>query len=129
MIGIEKFFLHSVAVITSIDNMLKLRAVVQRSGEKEQKQQSIDGTEIILLKGYATTSDQNYDQESSGWPDSGAVWNSLRSESFLECHVFPLQLQVLERRGLHLKERASRTPNTSCEPRIRSPDRFGDLEC
>ncbi|GFX79031.1 hypothetical protein TNCV_3913181 [Trichonephila clavipes] len=38
--------------------------------EKEQKQQHMNGTENILLKGYITTSARNYDQKSSGRRDN-----------------------------------------------------------
>ncbi|GFU94119.1 hypothetical protein TNCV_5047091 [Trichonephila clavipes] len=39
---------------------------MQKSKEKEQKQQHINETENILLKGGTTTGARNYDQKSSG---------------------------------------------------------------
>ncbi|GFW20277.1 hypothetical protein TNCV_1855991 [Trichonephila clavipes] len=61
--------------------------MVQRSREKEQKQQHINGTENILLKSCTTARVRNYDQKSSGRPDSSAAWNSLCSRRFLACYV------------------------------------------
>ncbi|GFW56966.1 hypothetical protein TNCV_3472501 [Trichonephila clavipes] len=43
-----------------------MRAAVQRSREKEKKQQNINRTQHILLKGSTTIGVQNYDQKSSG---------------------------------------------------------------
>ncbi|GFT48216.1 hypothetical protein TNCV_4023001 [Trichonephila clavipes] len=59
----------------------------QRNREKEQ--QHINKTKIILLKVCTIEGFRNYDQKSSGKPDSSAVWNSVRSERFLACHVSP----------------------------------------
>ena len=60
--------------------MPQLSDTVQRRGEKEQKQQRINGIENILLKSCTTKGVLNYDQKSSGSLDSGAAWNSFRSE-------------------------------------------------
>ncbi|GFW40046.1 hypothetical protein TNCV_5117291 [Trichonephila clavipes] len=54
----------------------QLRATVGRNRKKEQKQQHINVTENILLKGYTTTGVRNFNQKSSGRPHSGDAWNS-----------------------------------------------------
>ena len=46
--------------------MLLLGAMEQRSKEKEQEQQHINGIEIILFKDSSTEGVRNYDQKSSG---------------------------------------------------------------
>ncbi|GFW04764.1 RNase H domain-containing protein [Trichonephila clavipes] len=58
-----------------------------------------------------TRNAQTYGQKSSGRPDNDASWNSLRSGSFLACHVSSRQLQIFEY-FLQLKEQASFTPNS-----------------
>ncbi|GFW18748.1 hypothetical protein TNCV_1370021 [Trichonephila clavipes] len=50
----------------------------------------------ILSKGCATINARNHGQMSSSRPGSDAVWNSLRSERFLTCHVFSRQRQIFE---------------------------------
>ncbi|GFW20567.1 hypothetical protein TNCV_1047921 [Trichonephila clavipes] len=60
-------------------SMLLLQAMVQRSREKEQKQQHINETENILSKDYTKTGVRNYDHKSFKRPDSCTAWNSLRS--------------------------------------------------
>ncbi|GFV11622.1 hypothetical protein TNCV_976121 [Trichonephila clavipes] len=45
-----------------------------------------------FLEGCTTIGIRNYDQKSSGRPNSGTTWNSLRSRRFLECHVSSRQL-------------------------------------
>ncbi|GFW72916.1 hypothetical protein TNCV_830391 [Trichonephila clavipes] len=41
---------------------------------RKKRTEHINGTENILSKGCTTTSVQNYDQKSSGRPDSGAPY-------------------------------------------------------
>ncbi|GFV00021.1 hypothetical protein TNCV_4056941 [Trichonephila clavipes] len=55
--------------------------MVQKSRENVQKQQHMNGTENILLKGCTAKGVQNYDQKSSGRPENGAAWNSFNSGS------------------------------------------------
>ncbi|GFW62790.1 hypothetical protein TNCV_2625531 [Trichonephila clavipes] len=66
--------------------MPQLRAIVQKRREKELKQQHFNGIESILMKDFSIGV-QNYDQMSSGRPDSGIVWNFLRSGNLLACQV------------------------------------------
>ncbi|GFX34813.1 hypothetical protein TNCV_2327531 [Trichonephila clavipes] len=81
--------------------------MVQKRGN-EQKQQRIKEPENILLKGFTTISVRNYDQNLKDRFDSGVARTSLFSEKLLPCQVSSRQLQIFERRGLQLKERASR---------------------
>ncbi|GFU61699.1 hypothetical protein TNCV_4611781 [Trichonephila clavipes] len=87
----------------------------QRSREKEQKQQHINGLESILLKSCPKTVAGNYYQKSSGRPDSGDVCTSLRFRRFLAYTVSSRQLQIFERWDIYLKELASSTSNSSCD--------------
>ncbi|GFX52514.1 hypothetical protein TNCV_4325301 [Trichonephila clavipes] len=68
----------------------------KEEGEKKE-QKRINGTKNILLKDCKTTSARNYDQKSSGSPNSGAERNSLRSGRLLACHISFRQLQIFER--------------------------------
>ncbi|GFW60059.1 hypothetical protein TNCV_4865141 [Trichonephila clavipes] len=68
--------------------MTQLRAIGQRSREKKQKQQSLNLTENILLKGCTKNGVRNYGQKSSDRPGSGAAWNTLHSRRFLTYQVF-----------------------------------------
>ncbi|GFX09673.1 hypothetical protein TNCV_2186691 [Trichonephila clavipes] len=70
-------------------------AMVQRSTEREQKLQYINGTESILLKGCTATSVQNYDTKCSGRCDSGAAWNSLHSGRFLNVMSAAADIRVM----------------------------------
>ena len=54
---------------------------MNRSREKDQKQEHINEMKTILLKGNATESVRNYSQESLGRPDSSAVLDSLHSKT------------------------------------------------
>ncbi|GFX70180.1 hypothetical protein TNCV_4616181 [Trichonephila clavipes] len=68
--------------------------MVQRSREKEEGQQHINGIKNISLKFCTATRVRNYDQKSFGRPDSGATWNSFRSRRFLASHVSSQKLDI-----------------------------------
>ncbi|GFY04745.1 uncharacterized protein TNCV_419991 [Trichonephila clavipes] len=51
-------------------------------------------------------------QKSTGRPDIGAAWTSLRSGRFLVYHATSWQLQIIERLGHKLKELVSLTPKS-----------------
>ncbi|GFW43792.1 hypothetical protein TNCV_4771411 [Trichonephila clavipes] len=59
--------------------MQQLRGRVQRSRGERQKQQHINATVNILLKGCTTTGVRIYEQKLSGRTDSVAVWNYVCS--------------------------------------------------
>ncbi|GFT65053.1 hypothetical protein TNCV_2610871 [Trichonephila clavipes] len=88
---------------------LVIRAAVQRSYGKEQKEKHINETENILLKSCSATEFRNYDYKSSGSPANSTAWNSSRSGKFLACHISYRLLQIFKQSGLQLKERTSRT--------------------
>ncbi|GFV58122.1 hypothetical protein TNCV_2109501 [Trichonephila clavipes] len=67
--------------------MQQLRAVVYGNRKKERKQQHINGTLYILLKGCTTKGVRSYDQKSSSRLDSHSSWTSLHSERVLACYV------------------------------------------
>ena len=70
--------------------------MVHKSRQRKQKQQDINGTEIILLKGCTTEGVPNYIEKSSGMLHRDAVWNSLRSRRFLACRIYSPQLQIFQ---------------------------------
>ena len=67
--------------------MPQLRAMVQKSTEKEDKQQHINGPENILLNANSTERIRNYYQKSLNRLVSSAAWNSLSSGKFLAGRV------------------------------------------
>ncbi|GFX18073.1 hypothetical protein TNCV_1577521 [Trichonephila clavipes] len=64
----------------------------------------------LLMRCCTTTRVRNHDQKSSGSPDSGTAWNSLRSGIFMTCHISYRLLQIFERLDLQRKERMFRAP-------------------
>ncbi|GFX09295.1 hypothetical protein TNCV_1887081 [Trichonephila clavipes] len=97
----------------------------KKQRKKEHKQQHIKGTENILMQFYTKTV-LNYDQKSSGRPERGAAWNSLRSRRFLVCHVsFLIEFYIrvmessTEKRNGHLVHQIFHVT------RIRIPSPFG----
>ncbi|GFW85901.1 hypothetical protein TNCV_1967121 [Trichonephila clavipes] len=87
--------------------------MVQRSREKREKQQYINGTENLLLKCCTTTDDRNYDQKSSSRPDSGQHGIPCTLEDSLY-GSYPLSSYIYSSDSFN-SQRVSRTPNSSCE--------------
>ncbi|GFX48536.1 transposable element Tcb2 transposase [Trichonephila clavipes] len=50
---------------------------------------------LIAARGCTTTGGQNYEQRSSGRPDNGSAWNSLRSRIFLTSCILSSATDIL----------------------------------
>ncbi|GFU82593.1 hypothetical protein TNCV_685691 [Trichonephila clavipes] len=81
----------------------KCRSYELQYEKPEKKQQHINGTKNILLKGCTTTIIPNYNQK-SGKPNRDAASNSLCSGRFLVCHVRSQKLHIFESWGIHSTE-------------------------
>ncbi|GFT32949.1 transposable element Tcb1 transposase [Trichonephila clavipes] len=57
------------------------------------------GFSLEHYTGCIATSVRNFDQKSSGRPDSGAAWNFFRSGRFLARHASSWQLQIFQEIG------------------------------
>ncbi|GFT25169.1 hypothetical protein TNCV_180541 [Trichonephila clavipes] len=98
--------------------MQQLRVMLKRSRKKRTEITHLSDRKNFIERLYHNRGSK-LRQKLSDWPDSGNVWNSLSSGRILACHLSSWQLQIFER-FLQLKQQASRTPNSLCEPKRRT---------